>query len=115
MVYEALMLLSESSRALDTAIIQQKELVKMVYPGRGALSSIKEWMSRPSMGSVHLIGPDRDLWNSTQPQELLALDRNGCDDFLSAWMSNSATTWFHWVVGRYFKAITSGPSCLRQS
>ena len=76
----------------------------MVNPGPEALSSINEWMSRTSMGSVYLIGEDRDLWKSTQRQELLALDRSGCDDLLSAWMTNSATTWFHWAVGRYFKA-----------
>lgn len=55
------------------------------------------------MGFVQLIGPDQDLWKSTAPQELLALDRSGCDDLLSSWMTNSATTWFHWAAGRYLK------------
>lgn len=95
---------SRSSYAQDTAVIQQKELVKMVSPSPEALSSINEWMTRTSMGSVYLIGEDRHLWKTTERLELLALDRSGCDDLLSAWMTNSATTWFHWAVGRYFKA-----------
>ena len=98
--------LQEGSQAQDTAILQQREMVKMDHPGREALSSINEWMSRTPMGSVLLIGDERDLWRSTRRNELLALDRSGCDDLLSAWMTNSATTWFHWAVGRHFKAGT---------
>lgn len=101
---------TEGLPAQDTAILQQKELVKMVNPGREALSSVNEWMFRRSMGCICLIGPDRDLWSLTRREELLALDRSGCDDALSAWMTNSATTWFHWAVGRYFKAGRFTPS-----
>lgn len=88
------------------AILQQKAMAEMDSPGHEVLSFMNEWMSRPSMGSVYLLERDRSVWKSTPREELLALDRSRCDDLLSKWMTNSATTWFHRAIGRHFKAST---------
>lgn len=87
----------------NMAILQQKAMAEMDSPGHEVLSFMNEWMSRPSMGSVYLLERDRSVWKSTPREELLALDRSRCDDLLSKWMTNSATTWFHRAIGRHFK------------
>lgn len=87
--------------------------MKMDRPRHGAVPFLNEWMSTPSMGSVFLLERDRDVWELTEPSELLALDGGRCDDLLSKWMSKSSTTWFHRFFGRHFKAGTHQSRCRR--
>lgn len=98
-------------RALDeynTAILQQREIVKMEPPGRLALSLLRQWMESPKMGTVYLTGHDSDLWRCTPPHELLALDRRGHDDLLSAWLTKFVRGWLDPTLGRFFKVGIHG-------
>ena len=87
----------------DTAILQQKELVKLEAPSSLALSAIKDWMESPRMGWVYLLGPDKDLWRKADVYELLALKRREHDDLLSLWMTKFVRAWLHPTIGRHFK------------
>ena len=95
--------LSDRRMFEDTAILQQKELVKLQPPGTLALSHLIDWMESPKMGTVYLLGLERDLWTKTQPYELLALKRREHDDLLSSLITKIVRAWLHPAIGRYFK------------
>lgn len=87
----------------DTAILRQREIVKMQPPSRLSLSLAIKWMKASNMGNVYLTGDDSHLLENTSPQELLALDRREHDDLLSSWMTTFVRIWLHPTIGRYFK------------
>jgi len=91
----------------DTAVLQQKELVKLQPPGRLSLTIMREWAESEKMGSILLIGSERELWEKTKPHDLLALKRREQDDLLSTWMTKLVRSWLHPAIGRFFKFSVS--------
>ncbi len=83
-------------------------MTKMQPPGQLALSFLNQWMKSPDMGTVYLTGHDKHLWTSTEPHELLALDRREHDNLLSSWMTKVVRKWLHPAIGRHFKVIIPG-------
>lgn len=92
-----------NSQIEDTAILQQKDIVKIQTPSQLALSLVNQWMKASNMGNIYLTGDDSHLWKTTPAVDLLALDRREHDDLLSSWMTKLVRTWLHPAIGRYFK------------
>ncbi|ERF75969.1 hypothetical protein EPUS_01335 [Endocarpon pusillum Z07020] len=101
--WKIFMNIRKALKEYNTAILQQKELVKLDAPSSLALSAIKDWMESPRMGWVYLLGPDKDLWRKADVYELLALKRKEHDDLLSLWMIKFVRAWLHPMIGRHFK------------
>lgn len=85
----------------DAALLQQLNLAKVHGPSRQALSLLNKWMKNPSRGNIRLFGEDSHIWTATTESELLALERRGCDDPLSSWITSFITNWFHRTIGKH--------------
>ena len=56
----------------DEALQQQMTLTAQKPVDPRDLSFLQEWMARPSMGNVYLIGRDSDIWSSPTYQTWLS-------------------------------------------
>lgn len=89
--------------------------MRLPRPTDEALSAINQWMIRPDLGNITLEDADKDLWATTRSEELLALEKRDFEDPLSSWVTNSATSWFHRSIGRYFWVSMVDSHCVPPS
>jgi hypothetical protein len=82
-------------------VLQYSQIAKLPEPNPRDLKSLQEWMKRPSMGSVFLIGRDRNVWN--YGQDLIALKPSAPGNKFSAWLVDTLTPLYHYTLGRYHK------------
>jgi hypothetical protein len=68
----------------DKALLQQNLLANLPRPDLKDLELLIEWMKRPTMGNVYLLGRDSDCWAQENSPDLVALQARGDDDLLSS-------------------------------
>ena len=73
------------------------------------LSFLQEWMRRPSMGNVYLIGRDSDIWSKPNLSDLIVLRARHSDDLFTQWLSDTFVSAYHRVVGRFFRVKSFVP------
>ena len=72
----------------------------MSKPNPRDLAFLQEWMRRPSMGNVYLLGQDSDIWANPEESDLIALQARHSDSPVSRWMSDTLVHWYHQAIGR---------------
>jgi hypothetical protein len=87
----------------DEALLLQSLITKIQKPNQRDIQLLQEWMKRPSMGNVYLLGRDSDIWASPEILDLVALNARHSEDFLSSWMADVAIHWYHHLVGWRFR------------
>jgi hypothetical protein len=65
------------------------------------LRNLQEWMRRPSMGNVLLIGNDRNVW--AEGKDLIAIRPRPSDNKVSRLLADTFTPLYHAAFGRYHK------------
>ncbi len=60
--HDVVILKKAEKKYVDEAVVLYKELASLERPNPRDLSILQEWMQRPSMGCVYLIGRDRNIW-----------------------------------------------------
>jgi hypothetical protein len=93
---------------IDDAVIQQSIISCLADPNRHDLRSLQDWLERPNMGNLALIGKDRDIWGaSNEPispnMDLLALNSGGENDPFSIWFTQKFISWFHYILWHRMK------------
>jgi hypothetical protein len=88
---------------IDTALLQQCQIIKLQSPNSRALAFFQRWMARTEMGNVYLTGEDSDIWSQPDLPDLVALDAEMPADPLSTWASDTAIHWYHQIIGKHFK------------
>ena len=87
----------------DEALHHQISLTALDPLNPHDLSFLQDWMKRPSMGNVYLIGRDSDIWSKPDLSDLIALHPRHLDNSLTKWLSDSMVHAYHRAVGRYFR------------
>lgn len=99
----------------DTTIIQVKEIARLEEPSLHDLNNLREWMIRPRMGNLGLVGQDKKVWEEptiepgqprdllaikirSQSRELLAIKVRKHEDFFSRWISDTVVWWVHYTL-----------------
>jgi hypothetical protein len=85
----------------DEAVVLYSEMASLTDPLPRDLNILQEWMQRPSMGSVFLIGRDRNVWS--HGQDLVALKRPASNNKFSAWLIETLTPLYHYTFGKYHR------------
>jgi hypothetical protein len=72
-------------------------------PSRRDFRSLQDWLERPKMGNLALIGFDRYVWNSSAglnnvSPDLIVLRPREHEDCFSEWVTESFLTWFHYSL-----------------
>jgi hypothetical protein len=93
---------------VDDFVIQQSLMQKLSNPSHHDLRSLQDWIERPTMGNLALIGEDKDTWGALgQPlhpnPDLATVTSRLEDDPFSKWFSKRFITWFHHVLGHRVK------------
>lgn len=91
-------------RIADEAVVLCSEIASLSSPSPRDLAILQEWMQRPTMGSVFLIGRDRNVWS--HGQDLIALKGRDSRNRFSNWIVDKLTPLYHYAFGRYYK-VTS--------
>jgi hypothetical protein len=94
--------------AIDDALIQQSIISRLSDPNPHNLRSLQNWLERPNMGNLALIGKDRDTWGaSDEPlshnMDLLAIKSGGENDAFSTWFNRKFIHWFHHILWHRIK------------
>ena len=97
---------SEVLMFLGDALLQQKELYQLQTPNPQDLAFLQQWMKRPSMGCVYLLGRDSDLWENPDLKDLVALGPRQRDSLFSSWIANSLIYTYHKLIGWHFRVRT---------
>ena len=84
----------------DTALVHQSIITGIPKPNPRDLAFLQEWMKRPSMGNVYLLGQDSDVWANPEESDLIALQARDCDNTVSRWMSDILVHWYHQTIGK---------------
>jgi hypothetical protein len=77
------------------------QLSYLPRPHSADLKTLQEWMRRPSMGKVFLLGRGRNIWHDGQ--DLVALKSRTSSNKFSAWIVDTLTPLFHYFIGKPFK------------
>ncbi|KAF7883702.1 uncharacterized protein EAF02_005622 [Botrytis sinoallii] len=65
------------------------------------LAKFQEWMKRPSLGGVFLIGRDRNIW--ADGKDLVAIQEKVPENIFFELWANTITPIYHYSVGRFYK------------
>lgn len=61
----------------DETLLMQRLVAKADAPLARDLKFLQAWMERPTMGYVYLLGGVRDLYEETDPSELVSIKSHG--------------------------------------
>ncbi|KAH8593912.1 hypothetical protein B0O99DRAFT_574662 [Bisporella sp. PMI_857] len=84
----------------NDAVIQQSIISRLADPNESTLRSLQDWLERPKMGNLALLGRDRDTWGaSDEPlrnnMDLFAIGSGRENNVFSTWFSRKFIRWFH--------------------
>jgi hypothetical protein len=84
----------------DEALLLHSKVVNLSRPHKGQMDSLREYMTRPTMGNIGLIGADKSVWSElANLDELVTMARDTPDGTTSA-MSTRLVKLYHEVIGR---------------
>lgn len=87
----------------DNALLQQKLLAKFSPPSPRDLRFLQEWMERPTMGKVYLLGRDSETWTTANARDLVTVKHRGDEDPFSGWVMDCVVHVWHRLLGRHFR------------
>ncbi|KAF2146166.1 uncharacterized protein K452DRAFT_242777 [Aplosporella prunicola CBS 121167] len=94
---------------LDTALVQQSNILSMKPPGKYDLSYIQRLLASQDMGPWALDGPDSEVWgtiknpNGYEPDIVTLLPRKEKDMFSKYVTTSGISKWFKWRLDRFRK------------
>ncbi|KAM0798017.1 hypothetical protein BDR22DRAFT_823820 [Usnea florida] len=98
--------LSQSSNSggdVDAAVFHQTHITALPNPNPRDLAFLQQWMKRPSMGDVYLLGRDSDIWSKPDTSDLIALNARTAEDAFTTWVADRAVHWWHRSIGRFLR------------
>ncbi|KAE9365191.1 hypothetical protein N431DRAFT_496331 [Stipitochalara longipes BDJ] len=105
---ETVLAIRDKLKDYNDAVIQQSIVSRLPDPARRDLRSLQDWLERPNMGNLALIGKDRDTWGaSDEPispnMGLLAIHSGGENDAFSSWFAQRFIRWVHHILWHRMK------------
>ena len=89
----------------DEALHHQIALTALRPVNPRDLAFLQQWMQRPSMGNVYLLGRDSNIWSETDSSDLIALHARHAEDPFTRWLSDTVVHAYHRAVGRFFRVM----------
>ena len=91
----------------DEALLQQAAVASLQKPNPQDLAFLQQWMVRPSMGNVYLLGQDSDTWSKPDEWDLIALQARYAGDPFTTWVHDSLVHWWHRCLGKYVRVCST--------
>lgn len=88
-------------------LLKQRAVATMRKPREYDLKMLREWLERPSMGAMPLLGLDRNSWDSIHENDILSLHPRTPSDSFSVWVSETLVPIYHRFLGRRIKVCFS--------
>lgn len=73
---------------------------KLPDPRNSDLHSFQEWLQRPTLGDVRLVGRDRNIW--ADGVDLVSIEDGERSYPLTNWIADYLVPIFHRVLGRHY-------------
>ena len=88
----------------EKALLRHREINKISGPMKRDLRFLNRWMERVDMGNVYLHGKDNTTWSNEEWRyDLVSLKTRPADDLFYLWVYDTATHWYHKIMGRHTK------------
>ena len=84
-------------------LLKQRAVATLHQPREYDLKVLREWLERPSMGAMPLLGLDRNSWDSLNENDLLSLHPRTPTDSFSVWVSETLVPIYHRFLGQRTK------------
>ncbi|KAF2741505.1 hypothetical protein EJ04DRAFT_547840 [Polyplosphaeria fusca] len=91
--------LREKLHEYNRAVLEQVQMAKLSPPNLRDLRFLVDYMKVPSMGNIYLLGPDSDIWEKPQLEDMFAVNPKEVDNSLSKMVTVIVVDWFHRLVG----------------
>lgn len=76
---------------------------KQISPNSSDVKFLRRWFMEETMGDFPLKGLDRNIWETSPPSSLVALQPRNYDDPLNSVFLSKVSTWWHSCVGHRIK------------
>ena len=86
--------------------MQYNQISRLPDPSKYDLHALQEWLQRPSLGGVRLLGRDKDIW--AHGVDLASIGGHAKSNPLRDWIAESCLPVFHRVIGRHLAIDTAG-------
>ncbi|KAH7420117.1 hypothetical protein BKA64DRAFT_738182 [Cadophora sp. MPI-SDFR-AT-0126] len=108
--WETILTIRQKLKDYNDAIIQQSIMSHLADPSRHDLRSLQEWLERPGMGNLALIGKDRAIWGDADTpidphHDLLTASSSGDRDSFSTWFMERFVLWIHRLFWHRVKKV----------
>jgi hypothetical protein len=100
-------------RLVDEAVFLWSKIGTLPPPNPSDLRNLQEWMRRPSMGNVRLIGNDRNVW--VDGKDLIAVRSRSSDNKVFRLLADTFTPLYHHIFGRYHKVRHLNPNLVSRA
>jgi hypothetical protein len=90
----------EKLKEYNQALLLQTMLAKQNGPLGRDLAFLQEWIKRPTMGYVYLLGPDSDVWEKPDLAVLIVLRRSERQSTASRVIGDFVVLWWNRVFRR---------------
>ncbi|MCJ1382471.1 hypothetical protein MMC17_005584 [Xylographa soralifera] len=91
----------EKLKEYGDALLRQSQLCQLGRPSPMDLEGLKEWMTRPSMGDVYLVGRDRNIWEAANTHDMISLQHRERETVFSRWVTKNLLRKYHNLIGRH--------------
>ncbi|KAK5662349.1 hypothetical protein OQA88_8259 [Cercophora sp. LCS_1] len=98
---ETMMEIRDKIKDYHEALLRHRQVLELGHAVPRQVSSLHQWMDRPTMGNVRLEGYDKDIWKSPDLDDMVALippsDRPGVQNPLILWIIHA----YNYTFGRF--------------
>ncbi|PVH73039.1 hypothetical protein DL98DRAFT_432025 [Cadophora sp. DSE1049] len=108
--WETVLTIRQKLKEYNDAIIQQSVMSHLAGPNHHDLRSLQQWLERPGMGNLALIGKDRSTWGDAElpinpHHDLLTVSSSGNRDLFSTWFMERFVLWIHKIFWHRVKKV----------
>ncbi|KAK3385713.1 hypothetical protein B0H63DRAFT_473466 [Podospora didyma] len=97
---ETILEIREKLKDYQEALLRYRQVHALGPPVSRQVKAVQEWMERPDMGNVFLVGLDKDIWKEPNLDDLVALAAPSEDNFTNSLTLNMIHL-YNRVFGRY--------------
>ncbi|PYI00631.1 hypothetical protein BO78DRAFT_380635 [Aspergillus sclerotiicarbonarius CBS 121057] len=89
----------------NSALIQQRDLIRLSAPDKCDLAVLRDWLDRPECGNMFFeTAPEMNVYHPRNEDDMLALfSRHDGVDNMTRWIFNRVIPWFHERWGQKYQ------------
>jgi len=99
--WETILEIREKLKEYHEAILRHKRMLEVPQPLLSQVKVLDQWMRRPIMGNVHLLGSDSKTWTEPDIEDMITLAPKVAEDNFTTELTIWCLEWYTRLLGRH--------------